>query len=122
MGFNTVAFLLNDFGHQLIKSPHAVAHGLVYAPNFNDEKARQLWRRSIDSVARQHNEPELPHQGHEVLPTWHADGHKWFFAGGNMIQEMKWMRYGKTKEGKLTVTLELPEKWFDHPETRKRYR
>ncbi len=121
MGFNTIAFLLNDMMGYLEKSPKTVVYALTH-PKMSLDDERQFWRRSVDSYAESVGEEPLHHQALEILPTWHADGHKWFFAGGNMIQEMKFLRYGSTKDGKLTVTLELTPDWFDHPKTRKKKR
>lgn len=118
MGFNTVAFLLNDMMDSLEKNPKTTVYALTH-PKWGNDEEKQDWRRAVDRYADSVGEPGLHTQALELMPTWHADGHKWFFAGGNMIREMKFLKYGSTKEGKLTVTLELPEKWFDHPKTRK---
>lgn len=64
------------------------------------------------SLPQSTGEPRVHDQALEVLPTFHADQHKIFMAGGNCIVELQALRYGKTKEGKRTITLELPE-WFN---------
>lgn len=111
MGYNTVAFLLNDFMHETIKSPHAVADGVCYPPHSLREDEQRAWRRHVDLTADEYKEPRLHLQALEVLPTFHADLHQWLVAGGNSITTLKLLKFGKTKEGKKTVTLELPDWW-----------
>ena len=108
MGYNTVAFLLNDFMHHLAKSPHTLAFALTHPPHDNDLES---WRRQLMYVARDHNEPMLDRQALEVLPTFHADEKRWLLAGGNLLTQLKFLRFSRTKYGKKTVTLELPY-WF----------
>lgn len=111
MGYNTVAFLLNDFMHYLKDSPYTIAFMLAHPPMGDSPTEKDFHKKTIELVARDHHEP-VPHsQALEVLPTFHADCHKFFLAGGNCINELKFVRYRKTKEGKHTVTLELPSWW-----------
>lgn len=125
MGYNTVVFLLNDFMHELEKSPKAVTYGLCHPPHEAGEakeEGQRRWRDVVRSVAVKNGEP-VPHsQALEVLPTFHADFTQWLAAGGNCLTPLTFMRYGTTKDGKLTVTLELPEHWPDHPKNRSKYR
>lgn len=67
--------------------------------------------RHASEEAIKHGEPALPPAALQVLPTFHADFKKFFFAGGNTIQDLKPLKYGKTKDGKKTITLELPSWW-----------
>lgn len=110
MGYNTVVLALNDFMHQLINSPHAVTWGICHPPSWDDEAYRKMWRKHIDDVADEHNEPRVHIQALEVFTTFHADDMHFFLAGGNRLINLKFLKYGKTKDGKKTVTLELPEK------------
>jgi len=109
MGFNTVAFLLNDFMHYIEESPKTVAWLLAHPPMNGGERERI--HALLLSLADEFNEPVLHFQALQVLPTWHADGFKFLVAGRNTIAELKWIREGKTKDGKRTVTLELPDWW-----------
>lgn len=120
MGYNTVAFVLNDFLDELKRAPHATVAALLYPPyGVENERERQRWRELVRAVAEEHGEP-VPHfQAIHTFPTFHADNQRWFHAGGNWMEELKFLRYGKTKDGKLTVTLELPEGFARHPETYK---
>jgi hypothetical protein len=100
--------MLNDHMHELEKSPHGVTHLLTHPPMSKDDK----WLiEHANKVALEHNERILPMRALEVLPTFHADYHKFLFAGGNCIEDLKPLKYGKTKDGKKTVTLELPSWW-----------
>ena len=106
MGFNTVAFLLNDYVHTLEASPKTVAWMLAHAPMLGSAR-EEAWL-----VADKHVEPRVHPQVLEVLPSWHADGRKFFVAGGNCITECPALRWGKDKEtGQRTVTLLLPSWW-----------
>lgn len=109
MGFNTVAFLLNDFMHCIEKSPLTVSWALSHPPY--SKQSINSWRDQVDRYADECGEPSLHSQALEVLPTFHADGHKWLFAGGNTIAELKFVRFGKDKDGGRTVTLKLPDWW-----------
>ena len=111
MGFNTVAFLLNDFMHELQKSPKTIAWMLSHPPHGESERDRNSVLTQMRSVAEEYGEP-MPHfQALEIWPTWHADGFKFFVAGHNSLAELKWVRRGKTKDGRKTVTLEMPDWW-----------
>ena len=107
MGFNTVAFLLNDFMYTLEKSPHTVTDMLVHPPM--SEGDRQWLAEMATETARTKGEPTVDPQALLVLPTFHADHTQYYMAGGNCINNLQVLRFGKTKDGKKTVTLELPE-------------
>lgn len=109
MGFNTAAFLLNDLMYDLEKSPHAVTYGLTHPPLSNDPVDQDLWWESVRITARNHNEPVPPRQALEVQGTFHADFTQFYRAGQNCMVNLKVLRYGKNKQGKKTVTLELPD-------------
>jgi len=109
MGFNTVAFVLNDYMHYLEESPKTVAWLLAHPPM--SEREGPHLHNLLRSLADEFNEPVLHFQALEILPTWHADGFKFLVAGHNTIAELKWIREGETRDGKRTVTLELPEWW-----------
>lgn len=108
MGYNTVAFLLNDLMGELKKSPKTVLHLLTCPPMSEEDKKRRhaYMQKAYD------DEPGVHFQALEVLPTFHADEQHFFVAGENSITEIRPLRYGVTKEGKKTVTLELPD-WFE---------
>ena len=111
MGFNTVVFLLNDFMHTLKDSPKSLAYLLGHPPMSEREKNHDYEHKYVSD-----GEKPIHGQAVEVLPTFHADEQKFFLAGGNCIRELKLVRLGVTKEGKKTVTLELPEyfepRWY----------
>ena len=113
MGFNTVAFVLNDHMHEIIKCPNAVTWGLCHPPMSDHPSEILSWKSQVLSVAREHNEQEfspLLSSSFRVLPTYHADNLKFFVAGRNTIKELPVIRYNKTND-KRTVTLELPDWW-----------
>ena len=112
MGFNTVAFLLNDFGRNIESSPKTVAWALSHPLMCDNEKSRSSFQQCLDSLADEYGEPRLHSQALEVIPTFHADCQKFFYAGRNNIAELQFVRYGvNRKTGKRTVTVELPD-WF----------
>ncbi len=113
MGFNTVAFLLNDYKHLLEQSPKTVAYALMHPPLGKDREAFENWRSDIRAVAQQHNEPMLHHQALEVLPSFHASNRQWLTAGKNSIDELTFVRFSKNNAGKKLVTLELPHWWTE---------
>ncbi len=112
MGYNTIAFLLNDLSHELEKSsPKTAAYALAHPPFPSDIESGR-WRKLINAVADKNNEPRPHSQALQVLPTFHASERKFLMAGGNCINELKLVGYRKSrKTGKLNVTLELPD-WF----------
>lgn len=129
MGWNTVAFVLNDQCHLLEKSPKTVAWMLAHPPSTSDvepdgdprKDGKGIWWKQVDSVADHAGEPRVNPQTFRLLPTFHADFYQWLAAGWNGIAPLKFVRFGSTKDGKITVTLELPE-WFPtHPKNRKKY-
>ena len=125
MGYNTIAFLLNDCMHEIRNSPHAVTHILTHPPHHvegnGDDKEREILLRHANEIAAEHGEPPLTRGGLHMLRTFHADEWQWLVAGWNSVENMKFMRFGTTKDGRLTVTLELPEKFPLHPKNRKNY-
>ena len=111
MGYNTVAFLLNDLMHETARSPKALTWALTHPPNGPSTLERNSWRQQVSLVADEAGEPRLHPQALEVLPTFHADWTQFFVAGGNLIEALETVRYGKTKDGRPTVTLVLPKWW-----------
>lgn len=109
MGFNTVAFLLNDFMHDLEKSPKTVTWLLSHPPMSEYDKQRM---RQYEHEYVAEGEQRVHGQALEIMPTFHADEQKFFVAGGNCITELKVRRLGVSKDGTKTVTLELPD-WFE---------
>ena len=117
MGFNTIAFLLNDFMHVLKNSPKTVTWGVSHPPQSNDPRDLHMWREHMILVAKENNEPYVHSQALEVLPTFHAGCTTYLRAGGNCIEKLNVVRYSKTKEGKNTITLELPTWWNKKEDT-----
>jgi hypothetical protein len=109
MGFNTVVFICNDNLGQISKAPQSVKDLLVSPPMGESSKKRMESPEYRRQVAERFDEPILFSDALEVLPTFHADETKFLRAGQNCIVELKFVKYGKTKEGKRTVTLELPD-------------
>lgn len=101
--------MLNDLSHELEKSPKAATFMLTHPPMSEDDKKHI--RPQVDHVADKNGEPRIHSQALEIVPTFHADFGKFLYAGGNCIAELKFMRFGKTKDGTKTVTLELPSWW-----------
>lgn len=110
MGFNTVAFFLNDVMHILAKSPKTLTWALTHPPH-GGEIDRRSWKQQVYSIAVEAGEPPITEGMLDVLPTFHADARKWLVAGNNQIEELKFVRYSKTGDGKKTVVLELPNYW-----------
>ena len=107
MGFNTVAFLLNDMMSDLTRSPKTALWMLTHPPM--GEHDRQHLHNLSNTIARENGEPILG-QALEVLPTFHASGHMFYIAGGNTIKDLSVLRYSKDrKTGKKVVTLVLPD-------------
>jgi hypothetical protein len=122
VGYNTVVFLLNDFMHDLLKSPKALTFGICHPPHGEGKDSQKRWRDMVASVALENSEPVLHFQSVELLATFHASFTQWIAAGGNCITSLNFIRYGTTKDGKLTATLELPDNWAGHPKNRSKYR
>lgn len=106
MGWNTVAFLLNDHSHELEESPKTVAWALAHPPVMCDP---EYITHQVRLVAQTNKERMISQQTIHILPSFHADNRIFFMAGGNTIVDCEVLKYGKTKEGKKTVTLVLPE-------------
>lgn len=107
MGYNTVVFLLNDMMHTIKDSPHIAAFMIAHPPMGESDRKHLLPQYA--SVAKDHNELGLSSQAIHVLPTFHADDMKFLAAGQNDIKELTFRKFAKTKDGKYTVTLEVPE-------------
>jgi len=108
VGFNTVAFLLNDYSHELEKSPKSVIWALGHPPLSGVEDDLNMKRREVATFAWAINEP-IPHpQMIEVLPTFHADFTQYYKAGGNCIDKLEVVKFHKIK-GKKCVVLQLPD-------------
>jgi len=107
MGFNTVAFVLNDLSHELEKSPRTVAHMLSHAP-MGYGKEEQYYLQMYRDIAKKNSEPVVHEQALRVLPPFHADNIHYFMAGRNEINNLKFVKY-HTLKGRKCVLLELPE-------------
>jgi hypothetical protein len=113
MGYNTIAFLLNDHLHSLEKSPKSVAAILRNPPHAqDDELEKSMLQKHRTQMSDMYDEPYVHDQALEMLPTFHADNMKIFIAGGNQISELQVLRIGKTKDGTPTITVEAP-KWLN---------
>jgi hypothetical protein len=108
MGYNTVAFLLNDMMGDIAAAPKTLAYALSHPHLFSDQP--DYASRALQRVAEGAGERWNP-QALTVMPTWHADAFKFFVAGRNTIAELKWLRGGRS-EFSRQVTLELPEWWL----------
>jgi len=107
MGYQTVIMILNDFAHEIIKSPKTFTYMCCNAPLSYREADRNqslYWE-----AAKNNNESFSGLHQVEVLPTFHADDRKFLMAVGNSISELNVVKYSKSKEGKKLVTLELPD-------------
>ncbi len=106
MGYNTVAFVLNDHAHELEKSPKTVAWMLSHAP-LSGDRERDYMSRQVRSVAEEFQEP-VPHpQALEIMPTFHADQIRYYRAGGNCMAPLDLAGYRK-HQGRDAVVLYLP--------------
>lgn len=112
MGYNTVAFVLNDLMSDIERSPKTAAWLLSHPPMGSSDPEQRAFKYYHSQLPKDFGEPTLHSQALEVLPTFHADEQHFFVAGGNCIQQLQPVAYGVTKEGKKTVTLELPD-WFE---------
>ena len=108
MGFNTVAFVLNDFSHDIEKSPKTAAYYLRNGYNLSYYE-RHGKRHELESfLAKKYNEPTLHPQALKVFDSFHADGTKYYRAGGNCCVELPVHKIYKNK-GKKYIVLEAPE-------------
>lgn len=108
MGYNTVAFILNDLSDCLERSPKTVAWMLAHPPTGCSRLEKSSLRHQAISVAQDNNEP-MPHgQALEVLTSFHADCTQYYRAGQNCISELQFVQYLDIK-GKKCVVLELPD-------------
>jgi len=103
MGYNTLAFILNDFTDDLKRAPLTVTWMLTNPTGLE----------TVDTVAMARHLGELPlnTQALRVLPPFHSSTMNFFVAGGNSIEQLKVARFGKS-DGRKTITLFLPDWWF----------
>jgi len=106
MGFNTVAFILNDLSSELERSPKTVAHMLSHPPMSAKDEA--YYNKMYREIAHSHNEKIVHEQALRMLPTFHADFTQYLMAGGNNISNLSFVKYN-TYKGRKCVMLELPE-------------
>lgn len=108
MGFNTVAMVLNDVAHVVAESPYTLTWAFTHPPH-DREDVQTSWRRQTISVAKEHSERPISF-GHDVivLPTFHADDHRFLLAGHNALTQLK---VHKINTAKNLITLELPAWW-----------
>jgi hypothetical protein len=116
MGFNTTAFILNDFAGDFERAPKTTAHIFSNPYVYANLEEHEQWRR-IAQVAESYGEKPLHPQAVKFI-CYHADFRRFFTAGGNCISELAFVRTQidrKTK--KRVVVLELP----DYLQDRKRF-
>lgn len=109
MGFNSVAFLLNDMMNEIQRSPKAITYGLAHPPMSDRKEHIDRWHDMVRSVAREEGEPVPNRQCIEMLGTWHADGTKVVAFGGNYYTVLH-ETYGfshHTEENKLRIVREM---------------
>jgi len=107
MGYNTVVFILNDFSHEIKKSPNSVLWMIAHPP-LEFMRDKEDIRKQLVSVAREADEP-VPHpQMISVLPAFHADSTRYYRAGGNCIDTLELVKFSTVK-GEKCVVLKLPE-------------
>jgi hypothetical protein len=104
MGYNTVAFALNDMMDTLLKAPKTTAHILCYGGQYEGRAIDQDWRRG---VAKSNNEEPLMSQALRV-ESFHADETRYYRAGQNSMRRMEIVGY-RTVKGKRVVMLALPD-------------
>ena len=100
MGFNTVAFVLNDFAYSLEESPKSTSYLLNHAPFRSPDMMKHL-----RTLSKHCDERELHPQALEIVTTFHSDQTKVIAFGGNCYTEMY---HGPghnhhTKEGQLAL-------------------
>lgn len=112
MGYNTVAFVLNDFSSDIIRSPNTIAFKLANPPFSKDDETRRDLINTVKNIAQEFKEP-VPHsQALCVMPTFHSSEKNFYVAGGNHIEHLEVKSFGKDqKTGRKTVTLLLPDWW-----------
>jgi len=105
MGFNKVAFLLNDFSHEIIEKPNQVIGKLTehYSTLTPKQEMAVNLHRAVEA-----GEELLHSQALQVFPSFHANNTKFYMAGGNCCNELEIKNYSKSK-GRKTVTLILPD-------------
>lgn len=107
MGFNTVAFILNDMMSSMERSPKTALWVLTHPPM--SEHDAHHYHNLGNEIARENGEQILG-QALEVLPTFHSSQHMFYIAGGNTIKNLEVLRFSKDrKTGKKVVTLVLPD-------------
>jgi hypothetical protein len=105
MGFNTVAFVLNDLSDQLVKSPKTVCHMLSHPPLSLSEES--YYDKMYAEIAHSVGETSIG-QALRVMPSFHSKDPEYYLAGGNCISNLKVMKF-HTYKGRKCVMLELPE-------------
>jgi len=108
VGFNTVVFILNDFSHEIKKSPNSVLWMIAHPPMSFDQREQDSIRKQVVSVAQEAGEMPPHRQMIEVLPTFHADFTQYYQAGGNCIDTLELVKFS-TVEGEKCVVLKLPK-------------
>lgn len=112
MGFNTVVLVLNDFTHELSKSPHTLTWAICHPPNNDSEEyLNKIWWPQVTSVAEQHGESiNNLRSALTVLPAFHADDKHVLIAGWNSLSRPKYEDY-KVNKDRTKITINLPEWW-----------
>jgi len=105
MGFNRVAFVLNDMAHEIAKSPRTAA--ALLATDYSQRDTQTDWKLRLE-LSRGFGEPNLHGQALEILPSFHADFIKYYRAGGNCIAELP-VHKTYRRNGKKYIVLEAPE-------------
>lgn len=99
MGYNTVAFILNDYVDDLQKAPKTTADLLAHAVVYREG--------DVARYAQQNDEP-IPHSQAIEVESFHADETRYYRAGQNSLLTLKYVTTKKV-DGKKCVVLELPE-------------
>lgn len=98
MGFNRVAFGLNDRIGDLKRSPRTALHLLMDA---GYGECRQ-------DLSSHFDEPFLSEKALKVFPSFHADYTKYYRAGGNCCVELT-VHKTYRRNGKKYIVLEAPD-------------
>ncbi len=112
MGYNTVVLVLNDFMHEVMKSPHTFTWAVCHPPLSDSELYIKSHWAQIELVARDHNEDVRCIRGAlKVMPTYHADDKHVLVAGWNDIIRPKYEDY-KYSRKKNEMIIKMPEYWL----------
>lgn len=102
MGFNRVAFILNDFSQSIKDSPNTVVDALTFPYDSDSREGREcLWDSRSEHGERLHS------QAIRVFPAFHADQTKFYMAGGNQCKELKYIIV--EENGEKFAKIKLPE-------------